>query len=165
MKVGWKSYFFQIIKSHVWTHLSLIGTIFTSNKFSFIIWEISSVERLYCWILNFTWFADHSNSLLWKKCHIKICHSFESIRYVSLKKFSISWICSRVKKQKAKSKESSSNGNFHSKSTIFFFAIFGYFSNIFSEISQIMKECFFNIDIVPMSDKWVHTGDLIIWKK
>lgn len=33
------------------------------------------------------------------------------------------------------------------------------------EISQIMKECFFNIDVVPMSDKWVHTGDLIIWNK
>jgi hypothetical protein len=28
-----------------------------------------------------------------------------------------------------------------------------------------MKECFFNVDTVPMSDKWVHTGDLIIWKK
>jgi hypothetical protein len=28
-----------------------------------------------------------------------------------------------------------------------------------------MKECFFNVDIVPMSDKWVHTWDLIIWKK
>ncbi len=33
------------------------------------------------------------------------------------------------------------------------------------EISQIMKESFFDVDIVPMSDKWVHTGDLIIWKK
>jgi ubiquinone/menaquinone biosynthesis C-methylase UbiE len=33
------------------------------------------------------------------------------------------------------------------------------------EISQIMKECFFNVDIIPMSDKWVHTWDLIIWKK
>jgi hypothetical protein len=28
-----------------------------------------------------------------------------------------------------------------------------------------MKECFFSVDIIPMSDKWVHTGDLIIWKK
>jgi hypothetical protein len=28
-----------------------------------------------------------------------------------------------------------------------------------------MKECFFNVDIVPMSDKWVHTWDLIIGKK
>jgi hypothetical protein len=28
-----------------------------------------------------------------------------------------------------------------------------------------MKECFFNVDIVPMNDKWVHTWDLIIWKK
>jgi hypothetical protein len=28
-----------------------------------------------------------------------------------------------------------------------------------------MKECFFNVDIVPMSDKWVHTWNLIIWKK
>ena len=33
------------------------------------------------------------------------------------------------------------------------------------EIEKIMKECFFNVDIVHMSDKWVHTGDLIIWKK
>jgi hypothetical protein len=28
-----------------------------------------------------------------------------------------------------------------------------------------MKESFFDVDIVPMSDKWVHTWDLIIWKK
>jgi hypothetical protein len=28
-----------------------------------------------------------------------------------------------------------------------------------------MKKCFFDVDIVPTSDKWVHTGDLIIWKK
>jgi hypothetical protein len=28
-----------------------------------------------------------------------------------------------------------------------------------------MKDCFFKIDIIPMSDKWVYTGDLIIWKK
>jgi hypothetical protein len=28
-----------------------------------------------------------------------------------------------------------------------------------------MKESFFSVDIVPMSDKWVHTWDLIIWKK
>lgn len=33
------------------------------------------------------------------------------------------------------------------------------------DIEKIMKECFFNIDIIPMNDKWVHTGDLIIWKK
>ena len=33
------------------------------------------------------------------------------------------------------------------------------------DISQIMKDCFFNVDIIPMTDKWVHTGDLIIWKK
>ena len=33
------------------------------------------------------------------------------------------------------------------------------------EIEKIMKEYFFNVDIVPMSDKWVHTWDLIIWKK
>ena len=33
------------------------------------------------------------------------------------------------------------------------------------DIEQVMKECFFDVDIVPMSDKWVHTGDLIIWKK
>lgn len=46
-------YFFQIIKSHVCTHLSLIGTISTLKKHSFIISSISSVERLYCWILNF----------------------------------------------------------------------------------------------------------------
>jgi ubiquinone/menaquinone biosynthesis C-methylase UbiE len=33
------------------------------------------------------------------------------------------------------------------------------------DIEQVMKESFFNVDIVPMCDKWVHTGDLIIWKK
>ena len=33
------------------------------------------------------------------------------------------------------------------------------------DVEEIMKECFFDVDIVPMSDKWVHTGDLIIWKK
>ena len=33
------------------------------------------------------------------------------------------------------------------------------------DIEQVMKESFFNVDIVPMGDKWVHTGDLIIWKK
>ena len=33
------------------------------------------------------------------------------------------------------------------------------------EIWQIMKECFFNIDIIPMYDKWIHTWDLIIWNK
>ena len=33
------------------------------------------------------------------------------------------------------------------------------------DISQIMKENLFDVDIVPMSDKWVHTWDLIIWKK
>ena len=33
------------------------------------------------------------------------------------------------------------------------------------DIEQVMKECFFDVDIVPMSDNWVHTGDLIIWKK
>jgi ubiquinone/menaquinone biosynthesis C-methylase UbiE len=33
------------------------------------------------------------------------------------------------------------------------------------DIEKVMKECFFNVDIVPMSDKWVHTWDLIIWKK
>ncbi len=33
------------------------------------------------------------------------------------------------------------------------------------DISQIMKECFFNTDVIPLNDKWVHTWDLIIWKK
>ena len=33
------------------------------------------------------------------------------------------------------------------------------------DIEKIMKECFFDVDIVPMSDKWVHTWNLIIWKK
>ena len=33
------------------------------------------------------------------------------------------------------------------------------------DIEEIMKKCFFNVNIVPMSDKWVHTGDLLIWKK
>ena len=33
------------------------------------------------------------------------------------------------------------------------------------DIEEIMKESFFDVDIVPMSDKWVHTWDLIIWKK
>ena len=33
------------------------------------------------------------------------------------------------------------------------------------DIEKIMKECFFDVDIVPMNDKWVHTWDLIIWKK
>ena len=33
------------------------------------------------------------------------------------------------------------------------------------EVSQIMKESFFDVDIIPMADKWVHTWDLIIWKK
>jgi hypothetical protein len=28
-----------------------------------------------------------------------------------------------------------------------------------------MKECFFNTDVIPLNDKWVHTWDLIIWKK
>ena len=130
------SYFFQIIKSHVCTHLSLIGIISTLKKHFFIMCDICSVERLYCWILNFFWSADRSNSLLWKKCHMKICQSFDNVRYVSLKKFSIFWMCSSVKKQNAKSKELLSKGKFSSKSTIFFFAWLGYFSSIFSEISQ-----------------------------
>ena len=33
------------------------------------------------------------------------------------------------------------------------------------DIEKVMKESFFDVDIVPMSDKWVHTWDLIIWKK
>ena len=33
------------------------------------------------------------------------------------------------------------------------------------EIEEIMKESFFDVDIIPMDDKWVHTWDLIIWKK
>ena len=33
------------------------------------------------------------------------------------------------------------------------------------DIEEIMKKCFFNVNIVLMSDKWVHTGDLLIWKK
>ena len=33
------------------------------------------------------------------------------------------------------------------------------------DIEIVMKESFFVVDIVPMSDKWVHTWDLIIWKK
>jgi hypothetical protein len=41
-----------------------------------------------------------------------------------------------VKKQNAKSKELSSKGKTHSKSTIFFLDSFGYFSSIFSEMSQ-----------------------------
>jgi hypothetical protein len=28
-----------------------------------------------------------------------------------------------------------------------------------------MKERFSNVDIIHMNDKWVHTWDLIIWKK
>jgi hypothetical protein len=28
-----------------------------------------------------------------------------------------------------------------------------------------MKESFFDVDIIPMNDKWVHTWDLIVWKK
>ena len=125
------SYFFQIIKSHVCTHLSLIGTISTSKNDSFITFSISSVERLYCCILNFIWLAVRSNSLLWKKWPIKIWPLFESMRYVSLKKFPIFSICSRVKKQNAKSNELSSNGKFSSRFPIFFLAFFWYFSIIF----------------------------------
>ena len=33
------------------------------------------------------------------------------------------------------------------------------------EIEKIMKKCFFNVNIIPMDDKWIHTWDLIIWKK
>jgi len=33
------------------------------------------------------------------------------------------------------------------------------------DIWKTMKDSFFNIDIVPMNDKWIHTWDLIIWKK
>ena len=33
------------------------------------------------------------------------------------------------------------------------------------DIEKIMKECFFDVDVVPMSDTWIHTWDLIIWKK
>ena len=32
-------------------------------------------------------------------------------------------------------------------------------------IKTIMEESFFNVDIIPTNDKWVHTWDLIIWKK
>ena len=47
------SYFFHIIKSQVWIHLSSIEMISMLNhSFSAISW-ISSLERLYCWILNF----------------------------------------------------------------------------------------------------------------
>jgi hypothetical protein len=28
-----------------------------------------------------------------------------------------------------------------------------------------MKESFFDVDIIQMNDKWIHTWDLIIWKK
>jgi ubiquinone/menaquinone biosynthesis C-methylase UbiE len=33
------------------------------------------------------------------------------------------------------------------------------------EIKDIAKNCFFNVEIVLLTDKWVHTWDLIIWKK
>ena len=33
------------------------------------------------------------------------------------------------------------------------------------DIVQTMKESFFDADIIPMNDKWIHTWDLIIWKK
>lgn len=33
------------------------------------------------------------------------------------------------------------------------------------EILKIMEKCFFNVETIPMSDKWIHTWDLIIWKK
>ena len=33
------------------------------------------------------------------------------------------------------------------------------------DIQEIAKNIWFNIEIVSLSDKWVHTWDLIIWKK
>jgi len=33
------------------------------------------------------------------------------------------------------------------------------------EISEVAKKCFFDISIIPLYDKSIHTWDLIIWKK
>ena len=65
-------------------------------------------------------------------------------------------MCSKVKKQKAKSKELSSKGNFHSKFTIFLLALFGYFFNIFSDRSHAVISLWgreFNVEnILPSQD-------------
>ena len=33
------------------------------------------------------------------------------------------------------------------------------------EIQQLAESSWFSVEIIPMNDKWVHTWDLIIWKK